>query len=38
MVNLCGTTLGFNPTILKWQRWYFAWGRRPGTLSRCQIL
>ena len=22
---------GVKPTVLKWQRWYFAWGSRPGT-------
>jgi len=37
MSNLCGTIFGVKPTILKWQRWYFASGSRPGTLSQCQI-
>ena len=38
IANLCRTILGIKPTILKWQRWYSAWGSRFGTLSQCQIL
>jgi len=28
---------GVKPTIIKWQRWNFVWGSRPGTLFQCQI-